>query len=380
MQLTIGNARVLTPERVLAQGWVTVADGRIVRLGEGEGEAHAPVDLDVGGAWLAPGFVDMHVHGGGGAAFTESDRIAAAVEFHGAHGTTTLLASLVTAPVDVLERQLGALRDAVVAGDVAGVHLEGPWLSGKRAGAHDPRFLAAPERADVQRLLDTGIVRMVTVAPELPGAVAAIRQIVDAGAVAAIGHTDATYAQTRDGLAAGATIATHVLNAMRPLHHREPGPALALLEDAGVTLEVIADGLHVHPAVIGFLVNTVGADRVALITDAIAAAGQPDGDYVLGTVPVRVHNGAARVSDTDALAGSTLTMAAAVRNAVQVVGTSMEDAIRMATSVPARAIGLADSVGSIRPGVRADLVVLDDSATVRAVMRRGAWVTPWPHT
>ena len=373
--ITIANARVVASERVLWPGWMTVANGRVAQMGEGD--SPASVDLDARGAWLAPGFVDMHVHGGGGAAFTIADEIASAVSFHRAHGTTTLLASLVTAPIAVLERQLLALRAAISAGDVRGVHLEGPWLSKKRAGAHDLHFLAAPDRDDVQRLLDTGVVRMVTVAPELPGAVAAMRQVVDAGAVAAIGHTDATYAQTRDGLAAGATVATHLLNAMRPLHHREPGPSLALLEAPGVTVELIADGLHVHPSVLRFVVHSVGTTRAALVTDAIAAAGQPDGDYLLGSVPVRVQNGTARVRDSDALAGSTLTMADAVRNAVQYAGLPIEDAIRMATDVPARAIGLADSAGSIRPGADADLVLLDEAANLLAVMRRGNWIKLW---
>jgi N-acetylglucosamine-6-phosphate deacetylase len=375
MRLTIANARIIGADDVLAPGWLSVVDGRIDRLGGGE--PPAPADLDARGNWLAPGFVDMHVHGGGGASFAEGDEIAEAAAFHRRNGTTTLLASLVTAPIAALERQVAVLADAVSSRLIGGVHLEGPWLSPHRAGAHDPQYLRAPTRADVRQVVQSGVVRMVTLAPELPGAIEAIRDIVDAGVVAAIGHTDATYAETCAGIAAGATVATHVFNAMRPLHHREPGPAVALLEDPNVTLELINDGVHLHPSVVRLVLDAAGDERVALVTDAIAAAGAADGDFMLGSLQVHVKDGIARLTTDDALAGSTLTVASALQRAVQTLGVPLPAAVRMASSVPAGALGMASEAGSIQTGVSADLVLLDDDANLLDVMWRGEWVKGW---
>ena len=294
------NAQLIGADRV-HPGWLEISDGQVVGSGGGSRPG-----VDLGGSYLAPGFVDMHVHGGGGAAF--SDDPAVAVGFHRRHGTTTCLASLVTGPIPDLAKQIAALVPLVESGVVAGIHLEGPFLAATRCGAHDPSLLRAPSPDDVATLLDAGrgTVRMVTIAPELPGGPDAIRQIVDGGAVAAIGHTDATYEEARAGLVAGATVGTHLFSAMRPLHHRDPGVITALL-DSDAVLELIADNVHVHPALVGWVLRSAGAGRTALITDAIAAAGQHDGDYRLGGLEVTVQGGVARLAHGGSLAGSTLT-------------------------------------------------------------------------
>jgi N-acetylglucosamine-6-phosphate deacetylase len=269
----------------------------------------------------------------------------------------------------------------VVDGELAGVHLEGPWLAEGRCGAHDPRQLRDPDPAELDRLLRAGggVVRMVTLAPERAGGLDAVRRIVDAGAVAAIGHTDASYALTRTAIEAGARVGTHLFNAMAPVHHREPGPAVALLEDSRVTVELVTDGLHVHPALWEHVVRTAGADRVAAVTDAMAAAGMPDGEYHLGAMRVTVAEGVARLaagSDgrAGAIAGSTATADALFAKVVRHAEVPRADALRRAVALtattPARALGLTD-VGAIAAGRRADLVVLDPHLRVREIYRGG---------
>ena len=372
MLLTAG--RVVTPARIVAPGWVHVDGDRVVDVGEGDPPRAA--DLALPGATLAPGFVDTHVHGGGGASFDGGDpeASAAAVRAHLAHGTTTMMASLVTDRPDAMAVSVRGLADLVDDGLLAGIHLEGPWLSPRHAGAHDPDLLADPTPKAVDELLEAGRghVRMVTLAPELDGGLDAVRQLTAAGVVAAIGHTDATYEGTRAALAAGASAGTHLFNAMRGLHHREPGPIAALLEDPDAYVELVSDGVHVHPAALR-LAARAAPGRVVLVTDAMAAAAADDGDYRLGRLTVEVRYGVARLAGSGAIAGSTLTMAAAVRYAVQVAGLPLEDVVRAATASPAQLLGL-DRVGALRPGFRADLVVLGADLAVQRVLHRGRWM------
>ena len=215
---------------------------------------------------------------------------------------------------------------------------------------------------------------MVTIAPELEHGLDAIRLLTESGVIAAIGHTDATYAQTRTAIELGAPVGTHVFNAMRPVHHREPGPVTALLEQEQVLCEVVNDGLHVHPSVVSLMYAAAGAHRIALITDAMVAAGMGDGEYRLGALTVQVRDGEARLTDGDSLAGSTLTMDRALRNAVRLAGVPLADAAVSASLTPARALGIADRVGSLETGKQADLVVLDEDLAVVSVMQKGAWV------
>ena len=373
--LLLTAGRVVTPARTLAPGWLQVEGGRIA--GVGAGEPDRPADLDLPAATVVPGFVDTHVHGGGGASFDGGDPEAAVrvVEVHRDHGTTTMLGSLVTDTPDGLVSSAAGLAALVEAGVLAGIHLEGPWLSELHAGAHDPSLLLHPTPELVDRLVSAcgGHLRMVTVAPELPGGVDAIRRLTAAGVVAAIGHTDATYDQARAALDAGASVGTHLFNTMRGLHHREPGPVAALLEHPDACVEIIADGVHVHPAMVG-LAAAAKPHLTVLVTDAMAAAAAADGDYRLGRLDVTVRDGVARLA-SGAIAGSTATMASAVRFAVREAGLSLEDAVRAATATPAALHGLA-RVGQLRPGLDADLVVLDEQLAVQRVMRHGEWVGP----
>ena len=366
---------LLTGRELLRPGWIDVSDGSDgVVAAIGTGRPPRPADRELGAATVVPGFVDTHLHGGGGANFSAAtpDETATAVGFHRGHGTTTLVASLVTAGPQDLLRQVSAQAASVRAGLLDGIHLEGPWLSTLRCGAHQPALMRDPDPAEIDRVLETGggAIRMITIAPERDGAIAAIRQIVDAGVVAAVGHTEATYAQTRAAIDAGATVATHLFNAMRPINTREPGPVIALVEDPRVTVELITDGVHVDPALYRHICRSAGADRVSLVTDAMAAAGMSDGRYWLGPLAVDVVGGVARVADTDTIAGSTATMDHQFRFAVDHSGLPRDEAmmaaVRQASINPARALGF--PCNGLVPGAAADLVVLDADLAVAAVM------------
>lgn len=353
------------------RGWAEVVEDRIVASGPGE-PPRTPDEV-VGG-WLVPGYVDPHSHGGGGASFVTEDLadVDTVLAAHRAVGTTTMIASLVTGSIPDLLRQITLLAAKVRAGDLAGIHLEGPWLAEKYKGAHPLELLVDPDPVVVEELLDAGqgTVKMVTIAPERPGAMESIRVMVEHGCVAAVGHTNADYETTLAAIDAGARGATHLFNAMPTLKHRAPGPVLALWEDPRVIVELVFDGVHVRPELAAFVMATA-PDRVSLVTDAMAAAAAPDGDYILGELAVEVRDRVARLAGTDTIAGSTLTLDLAVRNAVA-AGVPLAQAVRSATSVNADYMGLAD-VGRIAPGKLADLVVLDDAQGVTRVMFRGAW-------
>ena len=367
---------VVTGAELLRPGWIEVAGGTITALGSGPRDA----DVALGAVTVVPGFVDTHVHGGGGGNFTAAteEETATAVTLHRGHGTTTLVASLVTASPEDLLRQVRGLAVDVRAGVLDGIHLEGPWLSTTRCGAHQPALMRDPDPAEIERVVDAGdgAVRMVTIAPERAGASTAIAQFTDAGVIVAVGHTEATYEQTRSAIDAGATVGTHLFNAMRPIDRREPGPVVALLEDERVTVEIITDGVHVAPAVYRFVTRAAGPDRVSLITDAMAATGVSDGVYRLGPLDVDVTDGVARVAGTDTIAGSTATMDVVFRFAMTHSGLARDDAllaaVKQASINPARALGLPTS--GLTAGAAADLVVLDADLSVTGVLRRGAWI------
>ncbi|HEX5114103.1 MAG TPA: N-acetylglucosamine-6-phosphate deacetylase [Pseudonocardiaceae bacterium] len=373
------GGRIVTSGGVLDDGWLTVRDEVIEQVGQGgyQAEQDAPV-VDLAGAWVLPGFVDMHCHGGGGASYTEGDqeRLAAAAAAHRRHGTTTTVASLVSDTIPDLVEQIATLRDLVRDGLFAGIHLEGPFISAARCGAHDPAMLRAPDRDSVDRLLAVGqgTIRMVTLAPELDGGLDAVRRFTDAGVIVGIGHTDATLAQVQPAVDAGATVATHLFNGMRPLHHREPGPIGALLDDERVTVELICDLVHLHPTVVRMAARHAGPGRTVLVTDAMAAAGVGDGVYQVGGLRVTVRDGVPTLDGGGALAASTLTLDAAVRNFVQSCGMTMVEAAAAVSGQPAALLGRQGSIGSVAAGAQADLVVLDDGLHVTGVMDRGTWI------
>jgi N-acetylglucosamine-6-phosphate deacetylase len=363
------GGRVVTPSGVV-EGAVEVDGQRIAAVTEGDpGEAPQ---------WIIPGFVDIHVHGGGGHTFTTGDvgEGMQAAAFHLSHGTTTLLASLVSSPYELMRTATTAFVQLFDAGVIAGIHFEGPYLSTARCGAQNPAYLRDPSTEELTALIELGrgAVRMVTLAPERDGALEAIKLLTAHGVVAAIGHTDATYEETLAGIAAGARVGTHVFNGMRPPHHREPGPVFALLGAPSVVCEFVADGIHLHDGTLAFATSVTGPARAALVTDAMAAAGMGDGGYELGGQRVEVADGVVRLADDGAIAGSTLTMDAALRQTVG-AGVSMVDACRMASTTPALAVGLGETVGALQPGWQADLVVLDDDLRVTRVMRAGVWLS-----
>jgi N-acetylglucosamine-6-phosphate deacetylase len=369
----VAAEHVVTPGGVLAPGWLRIEGGRIAATGEGE----PPEPAAYRGHWALPGFIDMHVHGGGGASFTEGAPGAArrAAAYHRAHGTTRIVASLVTAPAGEIERRAAMLADLADEGVIDGIHLEGPFLSAVRCGAQDPRYLAAPDVPAFARwhAAARGWLRMITIAPELPGAVSVIRAAAAAGVIAAAGHTDASAEVTAAAIAAGVSHATHLFNGMRPFGHRDPGPAGALL-DRQVTCEVVADGAHLHDTTIRLAARAAGPANLVLITDAMTAAGMPDGTYRLGRLDVTVTNGVARLASTGAIAGSTATMDQVVRHAITSAGLPVEDVAAAASTTPARRLGLAAETGSLAPGLSADLVLLDDAFRLVTVMAAGTVV------
>ncbi|WP_328872203.1 N-acetylglucosamine-6-phosphate deacetylase [Streptomyces sp. NBC_00287] len=372
-QLVLKGARVVMPTGVVDGGQVVVEGDRI----SASAQENAQV-IDVSGHYVVPGFVDIHNHGGGGASFTSGtvDDVLKGIDTHRRHGTTTLVASTVTGDMDFLTQRAGLLSELAEQGDIAGIHFEGPFISPCRKGAHSEELLRDPDPAEVRKLIDAarGKAKMVTLATELPGGIDSVRLLAEHGVIAAIGHTDATYEQTVEAIDAGATVATHLFNAMPALGHRTPGPIAALLEDDRITVELINDGTHLHPASLQLAFHHAGADRVAFITDAMDAAGFGDGRYMLGPLEVEVAEGVARLVEGGSIAGSTLTLDRAFKRAVTIDGLSVGDAVTALSANPARLLGMADTIGSLEPGKYADLVLLDSDFNVKGVLRRGDWV------
>lgn len=372
--LVIHSARIVDRGEIVEDGWLRIEDGFIVAGGTGSEWTAADEVVDAtavagAGALLTPGFVDIHGHGGAGAAFDDGvEAIRAGRALHREHGTTRAVISLVTASVDALAESVAAIADLTATDvDVLGSHLEGPFLDPGHHGAHEPSLLRHPTADDVARLLAAGrgTIRQITIAPELPGGLDAIRQIVAAGTAAAIGHTDADAAMAVAAFEAGASILTHAFNAMPGIHHRAPGPVLAAAADHRVVLEAIADNVHLDPHVIKLVFDSAPG-RVALITDAMAAAGSADGHYDLGAVSVTVEDGVARADDTGSIAGSTLTQDVALRRAVQ-AGATLPAAVQALTETPARAIGRDAVLGRLQEGLLGDAVLLDADLRVARV-------------
>jgi N-acetylglucosamine-6-phosphate deacetylase len=354
------GARALLPGGRIEAADVLLEDGRIAAVGA---SIAAPPDAEIialDGLTLAPGFIDVHVHGGGGFSLLSAD--AAKVERYSAwaasRGVTSFLATICGGNL-----QHGiACAQAVTAAKpdgarLLGINFEGPFVSPDRRGALPGDWLQSPDLGVLDRLLDTGVVRVMTIAPELDGADAVIRRALDRGVAVSVGHTDATYNVARRAFEAGASHVTHAFNAMRPLHHREPGPIGAAVTAKNVTVEAIADGVHLHPATVRLLIEAVGPDRVCLVTDAVTPAGLDAGVFRIGAEEASLHDGSIRLPD-GTIAGSAATMDAVVRNVVDWGCAGLAGALRMASAVPARVAGAGDHLGAISPRFDADLVAL----------------------
>ena len=384
----IHSARLVTDGTVVEGGWVLFDGPTIAATGSGDWRpalsgTHPTELVDAGSAWLTPGFVDIHNHGGGGVSFDDgADAINTAMAMHGAHGTTRFVLSLVTAPIAALERRLAGVASlARTNPQVLGSHLEGPFLDPGHKGAHDPALLVHAEPGSVERLLAAaeGTLRQITLAPERPGGMDALHRFADAGVAVAVGHTGSDYVQALAAFDAGASILTHAFNGMDGIHHRAPGPVAAATRTPGVTIEIINDGIHVHPEVVR-LTFAGAPGRVALVSDAMAAAGYGDGEYVLGSLAVTVREGVARLTEGGSIAGSTLTLDDALRRAVVEVGIPVGEAVRALTETPARAVGRGNDLGRLAAGYAADAVLLDDSFEVLGVWAEGRVIRPTTST
>ena len=379
-------SRILTPQEELRDCVIVVEAGRITGIGHRD-EVHIPPgakDYVASGMTVVPGFVDVHIHGAGGHDVMEAeaaalDKITATVA---RFGTTSIVATTVTAPIEATCHSLEGIAayirahestadNARFGADILGIHLEGPFINPERRGVHPTASILAPsvESFEKFRAAAGNLIKLITIAPEMPGALKLIAAAVADGVVVGLGHTDADYAQARAAIQAGARHAVHVYNAMRPFTHRDPGVISAVLTDADVTAEIIADGVHVAGPAIQVLLGTKGFDTVLLISDGTAATGMRDGTFKLGGFEVQVRDGVVRNSEGK-LAGSTLTIDRAIRYLVE-LGVPMVDAIRMATILPARRLGLAGKKGIIAVGADADLVVLTPDLHVAGVMTRG---------
>jgi N-acetylglucosamine-6-phosphate deacetylase len=339
--------------------YIKVDRGLISGISNGVSEV---ADLTITGL-LIPGFVDTHSHGGGGFSFsTESETgIRKVIATHRAHGTTTQFASLVTEPIDVLKAQIVRLKPFVMRGELAGIHLEGPYLSHEKCGAHDPKLLRLPDLQEISELIaeGEGTIAMMTIAPELKGAISAIELLVDSGIVVAIGHSTASHEAALAAIEAGATVVTHFYNALPAIDHREPTiTSTGLLNDA-LTLELILDGHHVNALAVELMMKSA-KNRTILVTDAMSAAGGEDGDYLIGELPVTVLQGVARLQSNGSLAGSTLTMASAFDRLISHHNFDIAAASNAASTLPAEVHGLLQ-VGEISVGKRANFVELENS-------------------
>lgn len=373
---------------ILPNGAVKVENGKITEIirdadawSEAEMSGYELVDLR--GNLLVPGFVDVHVHGGGGydAMYGEEAHIQGMSRFHARHGTTSMLVTTLTADRSSIEQAIVSTLDAIEQGvdgaDIAGIHLEGPFISPARCGAQHSEYIREPSIEELAAYvrLAKGSIKLLTIAPERPQAMEVIRYAVQQGITVSIGHTDATLGVIREAVRNGAQHVTHLFNGMRPLHHREPGTAGAAVMLDELAVELICDGYHVHPELIDFVFRVKPRDQVVLVTDAMSAAGLPDGDdYDLGGLPCYKRDGQVRLKSTGDLAGSCLTMDAALRHALNYTGLELVNVLPALTINPARQAGISDRKGSIAPGMDADLIVLNSSHEVMATYVRGRLV------
>src|SRR5258707_9995627 len=376
MRFTLRDAHLIDATTDIARGAITI-DGTLIQAIERPEYAldrHEKI-IDAADMLVMPGYIDVHTHGGGGYNLhtTDAGEIRSYARWVPETGVTSFLITIVGVAGSIPEQQLRAaveaLDDGVTGAAPLGIHLEGPYINVTRRGAHQPAWLRMPDESETEQLLALthGHLRLLTLAPELPGASALIRRLVDAGITVSMGHTDANYEQAREAIQLGVTHVTHCFNAMRPLLHRAPGPLAAATESEGVYGEVIADGVHVHPAAVNALVKLLGPGRTILITDALAAAGVPEASFDFAGQPAQVIRGAARLAD-GTITGSILTMDQALRNVLEMTEVTLPQAVGMLTLNPARAAQVSHRKGRLQAGYDADLLILDSSLTLQATI------------
>jgi N-acetylglucosamine-6-phosphate deacetylase len=369
----IRGGRVLTPDETLDGYAVVIRDRHIERLG-GEVLPAADRVVDASGLRVIPGLIDLHVHGALGADVMDAtpQALAAMEQFFLRQGVTAYLATTITSSPASLGAAIAAVAGArtPAGAQPLGVHLEGPYVAASQRGAQPLAWLRAPDPLEYDGWWQSGVVRLITLAPELPGAAELIASATRRGVRVSVGHTEATYEQVRQAAEWGVRHSTHTFNGMSGLHHRQPGAVGAVLTDDRIYAELIADGVHLHPAVVSLLVRAKGIDRITLVTDAMRATGLGNGAYDLGGQTIDVRNGVAR-TETGSLAGSTLTLNVAVRNVQRFAQLTPNQALAMATRVPAEALDLAGRKGVLRPGADADVVLVDDEWNVHAAIVRG---------
>ena len=379
----IRNARIALPEHVISNGFLEISKGRITKVEEGEpSSTSTELVFDAHKATLTPGFIDLHVHGGNGGAFTSVDPAEhnLAREFHLKNGTTSMLASTHTMEFESLLAILKALSNSSKTNKngskVLGIHTEGPFISAHKPGAHVVAQLKAGDLSAIQEVISAtdDFVSMMTIAPEIPGGLEAIRYLLDKNIISSIGHTNATYEQAVEGIKAGARSTTHLFNAMSPLAHRDPGTVGAILDNDEIFAEIILDGIHIHEAIFRIALKSKGVDRINLITDATSLAGLPDGEY--GALPDRAVTkigGKIVLAGTDTLAGSALSMNMVYQNAAKFAPLTLSELSKISSLNAAKILGKEADVGSLEVGKWADLVLLDTESKVCATMIEGEW-------
>jgi N-acetylglucosamine-6-phosphate deacetylase len=383
--LKITNGLLITPYRSIRGGTLVIQDGKILGVHERDADVPGAAVLDAGGHYVSPGFIDIHVHGGGGHDFMDGspEAFLAIAELHARYGTTSLVPTTLTAEREALNQTLDAFEQAgrnnPHGANLLGMHLEGPYLAQSQRGAQDPRYIRNPDPKEYEEILahSSSIVRW-SAAPELPGAIPFGLRLREKGILAAVAHTDAIYEEVLLAYEAGYSLATHLYSAMSGVTRRNAYRYAGVIESAfllDMDVEIIADGVHLPPPLLKLVYKIKGADRTALITDAMRAAGMPEGESILGSLAnglrVIVEDGVAKLPDRTAFAGSVATMNRLVRNMVQMADVPLPEAVRMASTTPARIMGVDNRKGSLAPGKDADVVIFDDQFTIQSTIVGG---------
>ena len=366
----IHNASIYLPHQILNRGWLLIRDGAIEKIGVDEPPLTVEGDIyDAKGRKLLPGFIDIHVHGAMGHESMDAspDGLISMAQYYAKHGVTSFLPTTWAAPFDsllpVFENIRHVMGMSYVGAQILGAHVEGPFIHPAKAGAQNPDAIYPASRTLIDQLIAQEIVKLVTLAPEIPENQQIIPQLRSQRIAISAGHTTATYEQMEEAVASGVSSVTHTFNAMPPLHHREPGAVGAALLMDELSCEVIADNIHLHPAILKMIARLKTADKMILVTDAIRGTGLPDGEYPIDERTITIKNGEARLPN-GSLAGSTLTMERAFRNMLAATNWSIEELLSAATLTPARLIGVQDRKGSIEIGKDADLIITDDDINI----------------